>query len=66
MSSRGWEIHYSRFKWSGKKPKEGKPACPKCASFNVKELRRYAAEVTEMFVDYECKDCGNKFTVNWS
>ena len=60
--------HYSEVEWKHKS-REGKPFCPKCDAEPkwVKELRRYPGDPpTEMYVDYECKVCGENFTVNWS
>ena len=45
----------------------GKSGCPKCGSKNLKETRRYE-KITEgggtssKHVDFECKDCGHKWT----
>lgn len=57
--------HYSDAKWQGE-PKRSLPICPDCDSIDVKELRRYPMDYTEMYVDYECLNCNRKFTINWS
>lgn len=61
--------HYGQVKWFSGKPRQGFPVCPKCEhkELKPKELLRYSGTpCTELFVDYECRNCRYKFTVNWS